>query len=82
MNTTETSPFAAFQPLLSTSSRIAVALVVAGVLALASIGAQRASHQAVQTAAESFSGHPAHVQATLAPVQIVVRRANTDAKRI
>ena len=73
MNTT-TTRFAALQPLVSVPSRVAAAVAVAGVMALALLGAQDASHQAVLTAAHAFSNGPAHV--TLAPVQIVGRRVN------
>jgi hypothetical protein len=79
MNTT-TTRFTALQPLVSVPSRIAVALAVAGVMALAALGAQDASHEAVRTATETFARGPAQV--TLAPVQVVGRRATLDAKSI
>ncbi|ROZ79198.1 hypothetical protein [Ramlibacter sp. WS9] len=80
MNTTAATRFAALQPLVSVRSRVAAALAVVGVMALASLAVQDASHQAVHTAAVSFSNGPAHV--TLAPVQIVGRRASLDANSI
>ncbi len=80
MNTTAATRFAALQPLVSVPSRIAVALAVAGVMSLALLAAQDASHQAVRTAAESFSGSTAHV--TLTPVQVVGRRDSLDANSI
>ena len=76
MNTTATLRPAAVQPLLSVPSRIVAALAVAGTMALASLGVQDASHQALRTAADAFSHGPAHV--TLAPVQIVGRRATLE----
>jgi hypothetical protein len=79
MNTTAALRPATVQPLLSVPARIAAALTVAGVLALASLGVQDASHQAVRTAAATISQGPAHV--TLATVQIVGRRSAGDARR-
>ena len=80
MNTPAATRFAALQPLVSVPSRVAAALAIAGVMALASLAVQDASHQAVRTATVSFSSGPAHV--TLAPVQIVGRRAGLDANSI
>jgi hypothetical protein len=80
MNTTAAARFAALQPLVSVPSRVAAALAVAGVMALALLAVQDASHEAVRTAAETFSSGPAHV--TLAPVQVVGRRASLDANSI
>ena len=79
MNTAATLHPTAPQSLLSVTTRIAAAVAVGAVLVLVSLTAQQASHQAVQTAAESFSRGTTHV--TLAPVQIVGRRASADAKR-
>jgi hypothetical protein len=80
MNTTATTRFAALQPLVSVPARMAAALAVVGVMVLASFAVQDASHQAVRTAAASFSSGPAHV--TLAPVRIVGRRASPDSNSI
>jgi hypothetical protein len=80
MNATQTLRPAAPQPLLSLSSRIAAAAAVAGVMVLASMGVQQASHEAVHTATETFARGPSHI--TLAPVQVVGRRAGLDAKSI
>jgi hypothetical protein len=78
MNATATRHSTAPQALLSMSSRVAAVVAVCAVLVLVSLTARQASHQAVQTAAESFSRGATHV--TLAPVQIVGRRASVDAK--
>ena len=80
MNTTAATRFAALQPLVSVPSRVAAALAVVAVMALGSLAVQDASHQAVRTAAVSFSSGPAHV--TLAPVQVVGRRASLEANSI
>jgi hypothetical protein len=61
------------QPLLSAASRIAAAIGVASLVAAAWIGAQHASHEAVQTARVSFARGS---QITLAPVIIVGHRAS------
>ena len=60
------------QPLLAVPARIALALAVAAVLALASLGARDASHQAVRMATDSFSRSVTHV--TLPSVEVVGRR--------
>lgn len=78
MNTTA-ARFAASQPLVPALSRFAAAVAVVSVMAFGSVAVRQASHEAVQTAAASFSQGPAHVM--LAPVQIVGRRASLDAKR-
>ena len=81
MNTVNTRYTTGFQPILSLPARIASAVAVAGLLVLTAMTAQQASHQAVQTASESFAREPATVYA-LEPVQIVGRRTSADAKRI
>ncbi len=80
MNTTATQ-MTALQPLISTTTRFAVALAVAGVLALVSMVAAQASHQAVATATASFS-QTAPAPFRLETVQVVGRRETTNAKRI
>jgi hypothetical protein len=77
--TTAANRLTAPQPLLSLPARIAAGLGVAAAVTLASIGAGQASHQAVQSAAQSFGSGPTHVQ--LAPVQVVGRRDAVEAKR-
>ena len=79
MNTTAANRFTAPQPLLSLTSRIAAAVAVVAAIALASMGASEASHQAVQSAAQSFSAGTTHVQ--LSTVQIVGRRDAATVKR-
>jgi len=79
MNTTAADRFTAPQPLVPALARFAAVVAVVSVMAFGSVAVRQASHEAVQTAAASFSQGPAHV--TLAPVQIVGRRAPTDAKR-
>jgi len=79
MNTTAADRFAAPQPLVSAVARFAAVVSVVSVMAFGSLAVQQASHEAVQTATANFSQGPAHVM--LEPVQIVGRRAPTDAKR-
>lgn len=66
--TIETSP----RSLLPASLRWAVAVAVLALLAVAVITARQASHEAVQTAAATFSRST--VQVTLPTVEIVGRR--------
>ncbi len=77
--TTAAARFAAPQPLVPALARFAAAVAVVSVMAFGSVAVQQASHDAVQTAAASFSQGPAQV--TLAPVQVVGRRVSLDAKR-
>ena len=79
MNTTA-ARLTAPQPLVSAVARFAAVVGILAVMAFGSLAVQQASHEAVQTATQTFSNGTAHV--TLAPVQIVGRRASTDAKRI
>jgi len=79
MNTTA-RPALAQQPQLSAPVRIVAAVAVAGFMAVVWAGAEQASHQAVQSAAQSISAAPAHV--TLQAVQVVGRRDPAAAKRI
>jgi hypothetical protein len=67
------------QPLVPAVARFAAAVGVLAAMAFGSLAVQQASHDAVQTAAASFSQGPVHV--TLASVQIVGRRIAGDAKR-
>ena len=78
MESTATRQSAALQPQLSATLRFATAVAVAAVLALAWIGAEQASHQAVQTAAAAFSHGPVH-QAR--PAMDVAARREAAAKR-
>lgn len=71
MKTNATRP-AAPQQGISAAARIVTAIAVGAALALAWAGAERASHQAVQTAARAFSAGTSHV--TLPMVQVVGRR--------
>jgi hypothetical protein len=80
MNITATRHFTAAQTPVSAASRIVTAVAVAAVLAVAWIGAERASHQAVQTATEAFSRGQTLV--TLPAVQVVGRRDASGLKRI
>ena len=81
MNTIAARQMTAPQPLVSATARIAAVAAVAAVLALTTLGAQRASHQAVQTATASFTQNTVkHV--TFERVQIVGRRATGDTKKI
>lgn len=73
-NTIATSP----RPLLPASLRWAVAVAVAALLAVALITAREASHEAVETAAATFSRGTAHV--TLPTVEIVGRRQAATGK--
>lgn len=66
--TSATSP----QPLLPASLRMAAAVAVAALLAVAVIAARQASHEAVGAAAATFSRSTIHV--TLPSVEIVGRR--------
>ncbi len=76
MTTVETRQSAALQPQVSAAVRFATAVVVAIVLALAWIGAEHASHQAVETAQVALSG-AGPLLARQAPVVIVGRRQAT-----
>ncbi len=72
MNTIALHTAAAPRPLLSTPWRLAAAVAAVLLLVLASLGAREASHQAVQSAAATFSRSTTHV--TLPSVEIVGRR--------
>ncbi|MDP3761784.1 MAG: hypothetical protein Q8R01_14845 [Ramlibacter sp.] len=80
MNTTATGHSTAPQTPVSAASRVVTAVAVAAVMAIAWIGAEQASHQAVQTATEAFSRSQTHV--TLPAVQVVGRRDASALKRI
>lgn len=82
MTMIETRQPATLQPQLSATVRFATAVAVAIVLALAWIGAEQASHRAVETAQVAISG-AGPVLARQAPVVIVGRResAATAGKR-
>ena len=71
MNTTANRT-AAFQPLLSSTARLASVIGVAAVIAVVWMSAEQSSRQAVQSATQSFLQAP--VYATLPAVQIVGRR--------
>ena len=73
MTTIETRQPATLQTQVSGAVRFATAVAVAIVLALAWIGAEQASHQAVQTAQVAISG-AGPLLARQAPVVIVGRR--------
>ncbi len=73
MTTIEIRQPATLQPQVSAAVRFAAAVAVAVVLALAWIGAEHASHQAVETAQVAISG-AGPVLARQAPVVIVGRR--------
>jgi hypothetical protein len=62
------------QPLLPTASRVAAAVAAAALIVLVSLGAERASHEAVGTAITTFAA--AHV--TLPSVEIIGRRGAAD----
>jgi len=70
--------FAAPQPLLSASARIAAAIGVTAVVALAWLGAEQASQQAVQNASESIARGATYI--TLPSVEIVGRRDTATVK--
>lgn len=70
----------ALQAQVSLSLRFAAAVAVAVVLALAWIGAERASHQAVLSATAAMSSSPVH--AALPPVQTADCRASAAVKNI
>lgn len=80
MNTTAARHSTAPQTPVSAASRIVTAVAVAAVMAVAWIGAEQASHQAVQTATEAFTRGQTHV--TLPSVQVVGRRDASGLKRI
>ena len=80
MNTIKTRHRAALQPQVSATVRFAAAAAVAALLALAWIGAELASHQAVQTAKAALSASPA--QAARPAVEIAGRREPVAGKRI
>jgi hypothetical protein len=71
MNTARQQP--RFQSLLSATVRFAAVAAVATGLAVATMGAAQASHEALQAAGERFSQRTTHV--TLPRVEIIVRRA-------
>lgn len=78
MNTTATRP-AAPQPQVSAASRIATAIAVAALTAVAWVGAEQASHDAVLSATQAIAAGATHV--TLPPVQVVGRRDAVATKR-
>ena len=71
-------PANALQSPVSAALRVVAAVAVAGFMTIVWSGAEQASHQAVQSAAQAISAAPAHV--TLPAVQVVGRR--DTAKRI
>jgi hypothetical protein len=80
MNTIAARRFATPQPQLSTALRVVTAVAVAGFMAVAWAGAEQASHQAVQSAAQAISAAPTtHV--TLPAVEVVGRREPAAVKR-
>jgi hypothetical protein len=79
MNTNANRP-AAPQSTVSAAARIVTAIAVGAALALAWTGAERASHQAVQTATQAFSAGASHV--TLPMVQVVGRRETAAPRSI
>lgn len=79
MNTIQARRPAALQAQLSATLRFAAAVAVATVLALAWIGAEYASHQAVQSASAAISGGTAH--AAQPAVEIAGRRDAAPGKR-
>ena len=80
MNTIATRRPAAPQPQVSAVSRIATAIAVAAVLTIVWVGAEQASHQAVQTATQAIAGSTTHV--TLPAVEIVGRRETATGQSI
>ena len=72
---------ATLQPMVSVKARVVAAIAVVGVVAFVSMGARDASHVAVQSAAATIKQGPAVTHITLAPVQIVARRAPADGKK-
>lgn len=79
MTTIETRQAPVLQAQLSASVRFTAAVAVATVLALAWIGAEQASHQAVQAASTSFSRGAVH--ATQPVVELAGRREAAAARR-
>lgn len=79
MNTVETRNAPVLQPQLSASLRFAAAVAVATVLALAWIAAEQASHQAVQTATDSFSRGAVHAAQPV--VEVAGRRESAAGRR-
>ncbi len=73
MNTIAANP-AVPQPLLPTGSRVVAAVAAAALIALVSLSAERASHEAVASAIATFAAE--HV--TLPSVQIIGRRGTAD----
>lgn len=80
MNTVAIRQPATLQPPVSAALRLATAVAVAAILALAWIGAEQASHQAVHSATNALSGIP--VAAPLPTVEIVGRREAARSKQI
>jgi hypothetical protein len=80
MNTTAARHLIAPQPQLSAALRIVTAVAVAAFMAVAWTGAEQASHQAVQSAAQAMSAAPTHV--VLPAVVVVGRRESAAVKRI
>jgi hypothetical protein len=70
----------ALQAQVSASLRFAAAVAVAALLALAWIGAEQASHQAVLSATAAITSSPVH--AAPAPVQTADCRASAAVKNI
>jgi hypothetical protein len=72
MNATAARPSLFPQAQVSAAARLAAAIAVAAVTAVAWLGAEQASHHAVRSAAQAISSAATHV--TLPPVQVVGRR--------
>jgi predicted aspartyl protease len=78
--TTVQSRRPALQPQVSASLRFAAAVAIAAILALAWIGAEQASHQAVQTATAAISRGAA--PAAKPAMEVAGHREAAAAKRI
>jgi hypothetical protein len=65
--------FAPAQPLLPAVARFAIAAAIAAVLAIAWIGAEHESHDAVLVAGTALKSHP--LQIMLPKVEVIGRRA-------
>jgi len=65
------------RPLLSTGAHLAAIVAVGTLVSLAWVGAEQSSHEAVQTAVQTFAPVAHMTTVTLPPVEIVGHRAQS-----
>jgi hypothetical protein len=81
MNTTADTTFAHTpRPLLSLRAHLVAIVAVGTLVSLAWVGAERSSHEAVQSAVQTFAPVAQSTRVTLPPVEIVWHREQSTTK--